>query len=237
VRSRTTDVGGTGRQPRPSLAAGLVVAAVLGCAACGGSEPPVKLADGSPGAPIPAELAHLGHAALLTTERTASLRAADAGGRECAARASGRPLVRDQVLVERVDRYGASVTLRPRGSPFVFGCTSASGSSATRGAWCGHVVGEIRNGHLIDPRLDIACRTAAGKAIGSAWVEPVAHAKWIVVRDHALTQVYPVAASLPVRVTTLSADVPSATAVFRVEQYDAAGTRVSEATIRTAVAG
>jgi len=99
----------------------------------------------------------------------------------------------DQPFVERVDHFGSSVTFRPRTGAFVIGCTSGSVRSGIRKGWCGHVVGEIRSGHLVDPRFDIACRTGAGKPISSAWIERVDNAKWIVVRDHALVQVYPVA--------------------------------------------
>lgn len=232
-----TQLGGTGRHPRPSLATGLVVAVLLACAACGGSRPPVTLADGSTGARAPIVLKRLGDTTVLTTERTVSLHSLDARGRACVALSTGRVLAPNQIFVERVDHLGSSVTFRPSGEPFVSGCTSAAPTSATKTPWCGHVVGEIRNGHLVDARLDIACRTTAGAAIGSAWIEPVARARWIVVRDHKLIQIYPTAASLPVRVTTGSVDIATATAVFRVEQYDREGTRVSEATLRTTVAG
>ena len=234
----TTQSGGTGHWPRPSHA-GLVAAIVLVAAAvfvsagCGSSQPAVKLTDGSAGKPLPAALERLGDTAVLTRERTVTLRSIDARGRACVARSASRVLVPRQTLVERIDHLGLSVTFRPRGGPFVYGCTSSGSSSG----WCGHVVGEVRQGHLVDPRLDIACRTAAGDAIGSAWIEPVAQARWIIVRGQGVIQIYPTAASLPVRVTTLSTDIPTATAVFRVEQYDAQGTRVLEATLRTAVAG
>lgn len=215
-------------------AVALVSAAVCVSAGCASSRhPAVKLADGSAGKALPAALERLGDTAVLTRERTVTLRSIDARGRACVALGAGSVLVPRQTLVERIDHLGLSVTFRPRGGPFVYGCTS-SGSS---GGWCGHVVGEVRQGHLVDPRLDIACRTAAGDAIGSAWIEPVAQARWIIVRGQGVIQIYPTAASLPVRVTTLSADIPTATAVFRVEQYDAQGTRVLEATLRTAVAG
>ena len=235
----STQSGGAGHRPRPSHAVGPVAAVVLVSAAvfvsvgCGSSRPAVKLADGSAGKPLPAALERLGDTAVLTRERTVTLRSIDARGRACVALSAGRVLVPHQPLVERIDHLGSSVTFRPRSEPFVYGCTS-SGSS---GGWCGHVVGEVRQGHLVDPRLDIACRTAAGDAIGSAWIEPVALATWIIVRGQGVIQIYPTAASLPVRVTTLSTDIPTATAVFRVEQYDAQGTRVSEATLKTAVAG
>jgi hypothetical protein len=200
----------------------------------------MKLADGSTSKPIPAALERLGKTAVLTSERTVLLRTLDAQGRACVRLNAGRTLAPDQMLVERVDQLGASVTFRPRGGPFVFGCSSAPGSSGGPGGsvgWCGHVVGEIRQDHLLDPRLDIACKTAAGDPIGSAWIEPVARARWIVIRGRGVLQIYPTAVSLPIRVTTLSADVPTATAVFRVEQYDMHGAHVSEATLRTAVAG
>lgn len=232
-------LGGTGQRPRPSHAIGLfavvvvVSAAAVMSAGCGSSHPPVKLADGSSGRPIPTALERLGKTAVFASERAVRVQALDARERSCVRLSAGRALAPDQLLVKRVDHLGASVTFRPRGGPFVFGCTSSGPSDG----WCGHVVGEIRHGHLFDPRLDIACRTAAGDPIGSAWIDPVAQARWIVVRDHGVIQIYPTAASLPVRVTTLSVDIPTATAVFRVEQYDRQGTRVSEATLRTAVAG
>jgi hypothetical protein len=204
---------------------------------CGGSEHRATLADGSPGAPPPAVLKELGASAILTTVHIVSMRSLDARGRACVALTAGRALTPDEMLIERIDHFGASVTFRPRNGPFMFGCTAAARRPGVLGSWCGHVVGEIRAGHLVDPRLDIACRSPEGQAIGSAWVEPVAGARWIVVRDHALVQIYRAAASLPVRVTTPVVDVPTATAVFRIEQYDAQGSRVSEATVRTAVAG
>jgi hypothetical protein len=182
-------------------------------------------------------LEKLGATALLTTVRAFSARSLDARGRSCIATSVGRARTPGETVIERVDHFGSSVTFRPRTGPFLFGCTAAARSPEAHGGWCGHVVGEVRDGHLVDPRLDIACRTPEGEAIGSAWIEPVPNARWIVVRDHALVQIYPVAAALPVRVTTGVVDIPTATAVFRIEQYDAAGTRVSEATVRTAVAG
>lgn len=242
MRHAKTMPGRSKLQPRPSGATALVAACVLAATACGGTQQPVTLADGSTGARIPAALGRLGHSAVLTTARTISTRALDARARACIALTTGRALARGQTFVERVDHFGSSLTFQRHGSPFVIGCTSAAhtpGASDVGGkaVWCGHVVGEIRAGHLVDPRLDIACRTRTGSPLGSAWIEPVVHAKWIVARGHALTQIYPTAGSLPVRVTTLSADLPTATAVFRVEQYDAQGTRVSEETLRTAVAG
>ena len=236
-QAEKAQLGGTGRHPRPSVAVGLLVAVLLACAACGGSRPSVTLADGSTAARAPTALKRLGNTAVLTTERTVSLGSLDARGRTCVALPAGRALAPNQIFVERVDHRGSSVTFRPGGQQFVIGCTSAARTSGTKIPWCGHVVGEIRNGHLVDPRLDIACRTTDGAAVGSAWIEPVARARWIVVRDHKLIQIYPTAASLPVRVTTGSVDIATATAVFRVEQYDREGTRVSEATLRTAVAG
>lgn len=242
MRSAGTKPGGAGRRPRPSGATVLVVVCVLAATACGSSPHPVTLADGSTAARIPAALRHHAPRAVLTRERTVPARALDDRGRACVALTTGRAPAPAQMFTERVDHYGSSLTFRPAGGRFVIGCTSGvytPGAKGSRGnaAWCGHVVGEIRAGHLVDPRLDIACRTASGAPIGSAWIEPVVKAKWIFVRGHALTQIYPTAGSLPVRVTTLAADLPTATAVFRVEQYDAEGTRVSEETLRTAVAG
>ena len=242
MQADASQFGGTGRRrlrrPVPSGVVWVVATSLLLLGGgCGNSEHRATLADGSPGAATPTVLKKLGASAILTAVRTVSMRSLDARGRACVALAAGRALTPDETVVERVDHFGASVTFRPRNGPFVFGCTGATRSPGVLGEWCGHVVGEIRGGHLVDPRLDIACRTPAGVAIGSAWIEPVPHARWIVVRDHALAQIYRRTASLPIRVTTQVVDVPTATGVFRIEQYDAEGTRVSEATVRTAVAG
>ena len=228
--------------PRPFaagvLVAGVLVAVLLLVRGCGEHRHPhpTALADGSTAQPTPPELQSLGSGAFLTRVRATTAAGLDRRARACVDSAAGRPVDPRQAIIERVDALGSSSTFQPRPGRFVFGCTSGSGTPSSR-SWCGHVAGELRGGELVDPRLDIACRTQAGAPIGSVWITPVAGARWIVVRDRPGIQIYRVAGSLPVRVTTTSVDLATATAVFRVEQYDDSGARVAEATLRTAVAG
>ncbi|MEP6893682.1 MAG: hypothetical protein ABI927_07870, partial [Gaiellaceae bacterium] len=133
----------------------------------------MTLADGSTAGRIPAALGHLAPRAVLTRERTLTTHSLDARGRACVALTTGRAPAPAHVFVQRVDHYGSSLTFQPADGRFVTGCTSGAhtpGAEGSRGntAWCGHIVGEIRAGHLVDPRLDIACRTASGAPIGSA---------------------------------------------------------------------
>ncbi len=61
--------------------------------------------------------------------------------------------------------------------------------------------GRLDNGVLNDPRLDL-CTNTDDELTAFAWVEPQPDAKWVVVSDAGNREVYEVAESLPVRVTT-----------------------------------
>jgi hypothetical protein len=136
---------------------------------------PTVLADGSSVRAAPPELTGLGQPVVVTSVRTVSsaglihtrtgvLRHLPARFRPNHTDGRRRPCRRER----------SSVTFRPRGARIVFGCMSGPSGGGHPVRWCGHVVGELRAGRLIDLRLDIACRLPAGSAVGSAWVDPVA---------------------------------------------------------------
>ena len=239
---RLKRIGG-GREPLLHPLARVATATVLlTLVACG--ETPQKpkarpaLADGSPSQPVPHELSGLGTASVLTRVHTVTSTNLNRRDRLCIHSEAGRPLGPGDVAVERLDALGSSLTFRPRGGRFVYGCIAGGRNPIAEASWCGHVAGEVRHDRLVDPRLDIGCHTSSGAApIGSAWIDPVPGARWIVVRDRMRIQIYPTAASLPIRITTTAVDIETATALFRLEQYDGSGARIAEATLRTAVAG
>jgi hypothetical protein len=83
----------------------------------------------------------------------------------------------------------------------------------------------LYEGHLRDPRLDIGgCNTADGRPVASAWVEPAPGARYVVVEQPGFAEVYEVAATMPVRISTISGlnEAPLG-ASFRVSEHDAQG--------------
>ncbi|HEU0304403.1 MAG TPA: hypothetical protein VFR32_07475 [Gaiellaceae bacterium] len=155
--------------------------------------------------------------------------------------ACGVPEADDAAVVERVGLRGSSLT-------FAGGGVSLNGCDAIPdpfqepdrpfgGIWCGVAVGFFRDGKLNDPRLDL-CTAEDGDLTGFVWVEPQPDAKWVVVSDAGTREVYEVAGSLPVRVTTTDGTQPeSSKASFPIEEYAADGTKLREYVLEAQVAG
>jgi len=101
-------------------------------------------------------------------------------------------------VVERVGLLGASLTISDPGSPWLYACDF----TPRHRRLCGASVGVWRAGRLNDPRLDIACRDRTGHPLGAAWVVPLRRARSIAVRERRVTEIYPVAGRLPVRIWT-----------------------------------
>ena len=72
--------------------------------------------------------------------------------------------------------------------------------------------------------------------IAFAWINPVRQAKWIVVDQSGYREVYPVAAGLPVRVSTVSDLRGPRSTVFHTAQYDAAGVLLVRRKVVAAIA-
>lgn len=218
------------------LGALLVVAAL---AACGGDSSPLQLADGSQAAELPAALDELDDAVLTKTEVTAAMDVDQVALVACDQRLESDATP----VVERVGIAGSSWTFRGESSslhacekipdPIEFEDPDNFGG----GIWCAIATGRLDADGLNDPRLDL-CQTAGGDVTGFAWIEPLPDAKWVVVSDAGTREVYEVAESLPVRVTTTDGTQPqSSLASFDVEEYAADGTKLREYVLETGVAG
>lgn len=143
------------------------------------------------------------------------------------------------LVVERVGVFGQSLTFRDRGGQHLYSCDGGFGPTGERPApWCGRSVGRLYDGRLLDPRLDVLCRDADGRRLAYAWVEPVAGSHWIGVDQGSYTEVYEVAAGLPVRIAIgRGIDEDAATATFELTQYGIHGKELLRSTLEAAVAG
>jgi len=202
----------------------LATVALSGCAD-DEQKRPMTLMDGSPAADVPVELESVDQPTVLTRVRvvrgakrkpeTAS--ALCLRGRNWGIRAAGSS-------VERVGVYSESVTFRQESRRGVFGCDNSPGPREENRRWCGGAYGTLYSGHLRDPRLGLGCSTSDGERMGFVWIEPVHETRYVSVAQPGFTEVYEVAAELPVRIATtsgLNADPLGAT--FDLWEHDATG--------------
>ena len=145
----------------------------------------------------------------------------------------------DTVVVERVGVFAESLTFRDPGARHVFACDGGIDAAGERAKpWCGGSVGALREGGLLDPRLDVLCRDPEGKPLAYAWIEPAVGSEWIGVDQGAFTEIYEVAAGLPVRVaSTRNVDRRRSRATFDVTHYDEHGRELLAGKVEAAVAG
>ena len=137
-------------------------------------------------------------------------------------------------VVERGGFLGASLTISDPGSPWLYGCDFRP----RRSSLCGAAVGKWRARRLNDPRLDILCTDARRRPLGAAWVVPLRSARSIVVRERRLTEVYPVAGGLPVRIWTREGvRYERSRAVFDVTQHGPGGLTLAHEQLHAMVAG
>lgn len=212
----------------------LLVIVVLVAAACDSGGRPKHLLHGQPAAefrPVPGS--------VLTEARV--LRRSLLGRRleSCLFRGDRAGVAADAVVVERVGVDGESLTFANRSRTGVYACDGGVDRAGERQPpWCGAVFGELADGRLLDPRLDVLCRDRSGAPLAYAFVEPVAGAHWIGVEQAGYTEVYEVLAGLPVRiVSTRHVDAEDARAAFEVSQYDLRGRQLVKGELVAAVAG
>jgi hypothetical protein len=212
---------------------------LLALAGCGGGESPPQLVDGSTAPEVPAALEPL-DAAAMTHTRVIPLRQLDKGRFTACGHS---PVPGGTVFVERVGVHGSSWTFAGEGTS-IYACDAIPEPSSAEepdrpydGLWCGASAGRLDDGTLNDPRLDL-CTNTDRELTGFAWVEPQAATRWVVVSDAGTREVYEVAESLPVRVTTTEGVRPgSSRASFDVEEYAANGDNLREYVLEAAVAG
>ena len=136
------------------------------------------------------------------------------------------------LVVGRIGASGSSVTFRTSASALV----ACDGSD--RGRPCGRAYGRIEHDRLVDPRLDLACTTAAGAPLAFAWFEPSRRTAYVAVRQPGYTEVYRVAGHVPVRISTpTDISTRDSSATFDVSEHDATGVLLRSSTIIARVAG
>ena len=212
----------------------LLLALQTGCGS--GPGPHSRLVDGSRPASLPGALRSVHGRVIATKVSVTTLRAAGRRLRACVHRFSPARFPPGATVVERTGLFSSGATFRS--GAWVYGCDATAGPKESAGPWCATAVGRTRSdGTLFDPRVDILCRDAGKHFVGLAWIEPVAGARYVVLRDRGYAEAYEVAGGLPVRVATHDVDVETSSATFRVEQYDAHGFRLARRTLRAEVAG
>lgn len=203
-------------------AAGVFVAAGLASVAgCAGTKH-VTLLDGSRAARfVPVEQGFLARARLL---RSALV------GSTCA------PVPASATIVERIGVAGRSLTFR--NGDFLYACDAGTDPAGEQAPpWCGSSTGKLVAGRLLDPRLDVRCRTEDGRPLAYAWIEPAESARWIGVAQNGFVEVYDVVGGLPVRVASSENVDPGGRATFDVTHYAGDGTPLIRETLEAGVAG
>jgi hypothetical protein len=103
--------------------------------------------------------------------------------------------------------------------------------------WCGASTGALYGGRLRDPRLTL-CEPRSGRPVAFVWVTPRPRARWIGVVQGGRTELYRVAAGLPVRVASdRNVRISGSSATFFVRQYTAGGAVLVRQKIVARVAG
>lgn len=150
-----------------------------------------------------------------------------------------RPRNKRATVVERVGLNGASLTFRVGASVNACDAIPHPARDPDRpyeGIWCGSAVGRLDHGKLNDPRLDL-CTAEDGELTAFTWVQASSTAKWVVVNNGGVREVYEVVRSLPVRVTTTESVQPTGSASFDIEEFSADGRKLRAYTLDASVAG
>ena len=222
----------------PALGATVAVATalVVALAGCGthGRTPPL-LVDGTRGGRLPDALRRFAGRAVVARVRVRTASGLDVAATRCVRSFHTEfDVPAATTVVERVGVLGTTLTFADRERRSVLGCDRASAGS---GRWCARSVGELRPGRLRDPRVDILCRAADGRAVAFAWIDPGPATRWIAVDSGSTTEIAPVAGSLPVRIAGLDVDEETSSASFSIAELGAAGKEVRRYRVRATVAG
>ena len=211
---------------------------VVGCSTAD-SDAPTSLMDGSPVRELPVRLEGISRPTVGTNVevvRVTTLRAGSVSGACLGMWTAGA--TPHGPFVVRVGVSSTSVTFGDASR--VYGCDDSPGAREGAQRWCGTSSGLLlEDGHLGDPRLDIAgCRTAAGRQMGFAWIEVGAGTRYLAVEQDGYVEVYEPAGALPVRVaTTIGVDVDNSRASFRVSEHDARGRMLRRYVLEAVPAG
>jgi hypothetical protein len=203
-----------------------------------GSGPPTTLMSGSRAAELPVDLEGVGSPAVLTSVTPSGIDEIEAGSAiaMCLERARGdHP---SGPIVVRVGVSGESVTFRIGSQPGLYGCDNSEGPREAGRHMCGVAFGQLSEGRLQDPRLDVgACTTKDGAPLGFAWVEPIPSARYVAVEQDGYVEVYETAGGLPVRVTTSDVEIERSSATFSVSEHASDGSLIRRYRLEASVAG
>jgi len=141
------------------------------------------------------------------------------------------------LVVERIGVFSESLTFADARRTTLFACDGGIDAAGERKPpWCGGSAGVLHGRRLLDPRLDVLCRTNDGQRLAYAWVEPAAGAHWIGVDQGSYVEIYEAAAGLPVRVATRR-NIRGSQAEFEVTHYGIGGRELVREQVEAAVAG
>jgi hypothetical protein len=206
-----------------------VAVAAAGCARV--DDRPARLLDGTPATHFrPVEDSVIAAGRIVQLDDRAD---------QCLAAADQPNVAADAPAVERLGVDGESLTFASRDGSVVYACDGGVDPAGERTPpWCHTVVGELDHGHVLDPRLDVICRDRGRRPLAYAFVEPVAGARWIGVRQDGYVELYEALGDLPVRVvTTTGVDTDNARATFELTQYDTEGRELTHGEMEASVAG
>lgn len=141
-------------------------------------------------------------------------------------------------VVQRIGVASSSVTTKTEDGRGLDGCDNTLGPREDDRTWCSGAYGQLYNGRLRDPRLNIGCVTEDDEMVGFVWVQPSARTRFVSVEQPEYVEVYEVAGGLPVRVATRSGvQVEGSRATFDLFEHDAGGTLLRQYRLEAAVAG
>jgi hypothetical protein len=191
---------------------------------------PRRLIDGSSAPAVPKPLRGQDPTFVMTRARVTPTTAAR---RRVIACAVGERVIGK--IVERLGVNGRTLTFRKPDSG-IQGCDRYPKARLIQAPWCGGAAWVLRDGRVSDPRLDLCYDTRGRALIAFGWINPVPHARWIVVDQPGYREVYPVAGHLPVRVSTVSGLGRAGGAVFHTTQYDKHGVLLVRRKVVAAIA-
>jgi hypothetical protein len=210
-----------------ALAASLAIPAIAGAA---GATLPRHLIDGSVPQRVPKALRYQGRSFVMTKVRIANAKQIRRLLSTCP---SGDQAKAAQSIVERIGVNGRDITFLPSRDE-IAGCDRNPRARAIYAPWCSIAGWLFRRGRVSNARLGICFDRHQRSVVAFGWINPLPHAQWIVVDQPGFREVYPVAAHLPVRVSTVS-EIGSPT-FFHTAQYDARGVLLARKTVTAAIA-
>ena len=191
---------------------------------------PRHLIDGSRPPAVPKVLREQGAGFLMTRVRVVSPKQVR---RLVLACARDRRALSQGVVVERIGVNGRTITFRTPGGGLE-GCDRNPRARPVQNPWCGGAAWTLQSGRVSDPRLDICYAKHQRPVVAFGWINALPAARWIVIEQPGFREVYPVAAHLPVRVSTVS-EIGSPT-TFRSSQYDEHGVLLARKVVKASIA-